>query len=484
MAQQAGVFEALSPRRTVGFACNQAFMFYVLYMGFNRSFEVGGLSFERAELFFMLAALVVGFSLFRRAGAGFRRAALAKPALYVCAFVASAASLASSLLPEHSVAWVVPEGLLVGMPISFLLIAWGLTFGRERTAVTVSEVFLASLIGGAVCLLFSLVGSSSMLSAAFALLPLASVFNIDVPAWEGGAFAIPSDLAEGADEKGRLSAKIMAGTFLFGSAAGLMETYGTDPGSATMPFHAASFVVFCAFLIGSLSLLLSHGFGRGAALNKSYRLAILVVMVGILVVGWPVADLSPTPGKAYVLAGYLGLEAVLISLFLVLAEILEVDSSLSFSQGFAALFAGELAGLLLGNVNDLVLASLVRDMPVAAGAIDSASYLSVVLAGGLVLVAYVFLFTERDFDSLSEIVTKEDAFERTCEAISSRFELSHRESEILAFALHGRTSERIAQELTVSKSTVDTHLRRIYAKTGVHSRQELLDVAESMGKAL
>ncbi len=484
MAQQPGLFEALSPRRTVGFACNQAFMFYVLYMGFNRSFEIGGLSFERAELFFMLAFLVVGFFSFRRLGAGFHRVVLAKPALYVCAIVASATSLASALFPEYSVAWVVPEGLLIGAPASFLLLAWGLTFGRERTSVTVSEVFLASLIGAAVCLLFSVAGSSSVFSAAFALLPLASVFNIDVPAWKGRASGPLSHLAEGAGEKGKLSAKIMAGTSLFGCAAGLMETYGTDPGSATMPFHTASFVVFCAFLIGSLSLLLSHGFGRGAALNKSYRLSILVVMMGILIVGWPAADLSPTPGKAYVLAGYLGLEAVLISLFLVLAEILEVDSSLAFSQGFGALFAGELIGLLLGNLNDLVSASLMHGVPMIATTLDSASHFAVVLSGALVLIAYVFLFTERDFDNLSEIVTKEDAFERTCQIMAARFELSRRESEILAFALRGRTSERIAQELTVSKSTVDTHLRRIYAKMEIHSRQELLDVAESIEEGL
>ena len=42
----------------------------------------------------------------------------------------------------------------------------------------------------------------------------------------------------------------------------------------------------------------------------------------------------------------------------------------------------------------------------------------------------------------------------------------------------GYTGERIAAEFYISKSTVDTHLRRIYAKCGVHGRQELIDLGE------
>ena len=55
---------------------------------------------------------------------------------------------------------------------------------------------------------------------------------------------------------------------------------------------------------------------------------------------------------------------------------------------------------------------------------------------------------------------------------------------MLPLALRGRTAERIAGELCVAKSTADTHLRRIYAKTGVHSRQELIDLGERVQKSL
>ncbi|WP_420484871.1 helix-turn-helix transcriptional regulator [Eggerthella lenta] len=38
----------------------------------------------------------------------------------------------------------------------------------------------------------------------------------------------------------------------------------------------------------------------------------------------------------------------------------------------------------------------------------------------------------------------------------------------------------VAEELVISKNTVRTHTKSIFAKTGVHSRQELIDLVESI----
>ena len=35
------------------------------------------------------------------------------------------------------------------------------------------------------------------------------------------------------------------------------------------------------------------------------------------------------------------------------------------------------------------------------------------------------------------------------------------------------------ETMTISKSTIETHIKHIYAKTGVHSKQELIDLIES-----
>lgn len=463
MPQMKRITEDLSSRRIIGFACNQGFVFFLFYMGMNQGYSLGGLSFERAELCVILVFMVAGLGVLKMLSQAQRSVMLARPLLYVYAVIMAAASLVPALGGEGAT-WLPAEGLLLGVTTAFLLTAWGRSFGRATTAQAVPEVFIGSLVAALFCLIASLISNPAMLLA-LRLLPLVSAALIDVPQNGGASQTAGYDTAQA--DTAMLSLKIVAGTLLFGMAAGFMETYNTDPGVAAMPNYPTSMLLFGAFLIGSLSLLLSDGFGKGDALNKAYRLAIAVMMVGVLLVPLPQVADSQLPGEAIVLAGYLGLQVVLISLFLVLAKLTGADAAGAFSRGFMALFGGELVGVLLANAFDAV-------------QIDgSTPYVVVVFAGVLVLCSYIFLFTERDFDSLSKLVTVNDSFEDACADIVARFSLSAREAEILPYALRGRTGERIAHELTISKSTVDTHLRRIYAKCGVHSRQELIDLGES-----
>lgn len=62
-----------------------------------------------------------------------------------------------------------------------------------------------------------------------------------------------------------------------------------------------------------------------------------------------------------------------------------------------------------------------------------------------------------------------------CERLSREYDLSPREQEILALLAQGRSGPYIQEELYIAKSTVKTHVRHIYDKVGVSSRQELLD---------
>jgi len=50
--------------------------------------------------------------------------------------------------------------------------------------------------------------------------------------------------------------------------------------------------------------------------------------------------------------------------------------------------------------------------------------------------------------------------------------LSHRESTVLAMVAKGRTNAQIAASLFLAESTVKSHLRSVFAKLGVSSRQE------------
>ena len=60
--------------------------------------------------------------------------------------------------------------------------------------------------------------------------------------------------------------------------------------------------------------------------------------------------------------------------------------------------------------------------------------------------------------------------------------LTEREKEILALFAEGRSVPYIAEKFILSPNTVKTHMRRIYGKANVHSRQELLDKLEEIGR--
>lgn len=61
--------------------------------------------------------------------------------------------------------------------------------------------------------------------------------------------------------------------------------------------------------------------------------------------------------------------------------------------------------------------------------------------------------------------------------------LTPQEQRVAELAGAGRSYRQIAGELSLSKRTVETHLRRIYAKLGIHSQRELMARARAAGAA-
>ncbi len=495
----------------LGFACNQGFVFSLFYMGENKALAIGSHVFERADLFGTLVLIGLSFLILRLASPKARISLLTKSLVWFYAVLLVIGSLVPGLVGGNEAAGLVVECVLIGIPSALMLAAWGRAFGAQPLGRCIVEIFLASGLGAIVCLALA-AWSFAPLLLVLKLLPLGSALALrsllpdSVTGGTASGRMSPGDLdddgertddqdsrasqlslgdlfstPEQRDETARLSKKIVVGTVLYGLAAGFMETYGSDPGMASTPTFPASLLLFVLFCAAALQFIAPGGSGSLSGpssdasvaqvepegpLDGVYRLALLVMMAGFLFV--PVLFDFGVPGEAIVLAGYLGLTYVLISLFLVMARLTDQDAALSFARGFAALYLGEAAGIGWGNVIDLV------------GQTGQTPYVVVACAGLATLFSYLFLFTERDFRALSVIARDADRFEDVCLLIAHEHGLSKREAEVLPLALKGRTGERIAAELFISKSTVDTHLRRIYAKTGVHGRQELIDLGEKM----
>lgn len=63
-----------------------------------------------------------------------------------------------------------------------------------------------------------------------------------------------------------------------------------------------------------------------------------------------------------------------------------------------------------------------------------------------------------------------------------RGSLTTREREVLELLTEGRRTDEIAEELALSVETVRSHVKRVLAKLGVHTRSEAVAAAERLGR--
>ena len=76
-----------------------------------------------------------------------------------------------------------------------------------------------------------------------------------------------------------------------------------------------------------------------------------------------------------------------------------------------------------------------------------------------------------------EAVSKADeGFERRVAELADAHRLTAREHEIVLLLARGRSASFIAEELVCSPATVRTHMKNIYVKLDVHSKQEIISL--------
>ncbi len=464
----------------IGFACSQAFVYSSLYLIAFRVDEASVSPFAHAGLLsvllWMIIAFIAVYVLGRRGG----DALFSPPALVAYAILSVVGATChlwlAALLPLFLV-----QGVCLGFPAAAMLCAWGRIMGTEPIERSIPEAFIASALGAAICFVFAAMPIDDASPAVFLMMIAGIICSRSASRRLEMPHASEDEMSEDAT---RLSGRILAGTCVYGLATGLVETFSsrTTAAAPSATFLLLLLILYCLAALqlfgrrptsGGKAVLPVRGDGSLNAddgpLGGSYRLAVLLLMAGLLLV--PVFIEVSFPEESVVLAGYLGISVVLIALFLVMGRLAGRNGALPFARGFASLFAGEVAGIVFGNV--------ITSLP-----LDGAEAITVPIAGIAVLCGFLFLFTERDLQMLSIVVEDTDRFDETCERIAQEHGLSKREAEILPLALRGRTSERIAEKFFITKNTVDTHMRRIYAKCGVHSRQELIDLGEDVERDL
>ncbi len=111
----------------------------------------------------------------------------------------------------------------------------------------------------------------------------------------------------------------------------------------------------------------------------------------------------------------------------------------------------------------------------------AALYLVLILICAVAFSPLIVPSTRQDLAQIQQSATRQtssDNLETALDKIADRYGLSEREREVFRYLARGRSQTYIREQLVLSKNTVSSHVKHIYQKMNVHSRQELLDIVE------
>ncbi|MDR0514547.1 MAG: helix-turn-helix transcriptional regulator [Coriobacteriaceae bacterium] len=249
----------------------------------------------------------------------------------------------------------------------------------------------------------------------------------------------------------------------------------TVQGSAAF-FSQTTLGIFVCFGIVSLAVVfLERRLKQGIDLSISYCAIVVFMLAAILLVSVATEDYLALP-RCIATVGFL--------LFWLLAMITYANISALQEGKVLPVFAwglfAEQAGELMGSSFEL----FERFSPGTAILGISGKTMASFAVALLLIVATILILSRKDAfarNDRTNPIAPVPSFEGRCSDLAERFGLSKREQDVLLLLAQGRSNPYVKAELLVSESTVNTHVKSIYRKLGIHSRQDLLDIIHADG---
>ena len=209
--------------------------------------------------------------------------------------------------------------------------------------------------------------------------------------------------------------------------------------------------------------------------DRLFSLVILLLVAGFLVVPY---ELSADTGVANVFLRA-GRDCFNLLLWILLAFIGHRNVFVLLPMVGCVRAASSL-GTTLGAVSGHATNYFAGSNPHLAGMLASAMVFCLVAFLWLGFRRFSFTAAVKEVKEVSEpeIRRLDNRIDDACLALGARCGLTKRETEILVLLAKGRDGKFIAEKYVLSYQTVKTHIKHLYAKLGVHSRQELIDLTD------
>ncbi len=384
-----------------------------------------------------------------------------------CAMCACTASilLAGTMAPT-STAWRLTNMVLGGVCMGWGYLRWSALFASMGIREAVACLFGSYLIGSSIKVAFDLAPSVVAAMLAFAC-PLVSLYSLRKAAGALGQLRGEHAAAEGPRGEtiyhGRAAVESMwrvAVCVLVFCLVRQVISSATAGSGADMAGRLLSHGVEVAFAAVALAWVLR--LGRPLDFPQLWRFVFLFLATSVAA-----ECLTGTTLMARLCDG-VSTSLIVMLLWLLLADVAHHSDHhpyLVFGVGWSLYVGANYAGGVLMRVGGF--ASLTPELGV-----------------GLLWVTGVtmaFCLETRDPDVqriFADLRTKVDpeefaSIDERCEELARQYGLTGREVDVLKLLAKGRSKNYIAETLYISENTVRGHSRRLYAKLGVHTRDEL-----------
>ena len=398
---------------------------------------------------------------------------------------------ASGLTPAAlNTALLVVGGILSGAGSAFLAAHWASAFGRAKArafVVNLPLIFAAVLI---TCLAITYVFAAIALVFA-TLLPLAS-----------GACLIYADRYAASlsdqvhSEANRSKSKPVRSRRIYLILIAAVCLIGLTTGSLNQIRSINAGYCFAFSCITSVLILLITGWLIVQDNPKAFLPLFVAPLVVFLIFALPLIRFTPNdaPGIVYAI-GSVTRELMLMFEAVLFALLFDLSCAKTFMIGRVVMALSDLCGALCA-------AAIMEHLGNQAGAQFAGGVLLVgseVIIAGL-LMMYLLLrrkslatpslntraagvdtaaqeATTRPEDAADTSQPDESAASQSeivANLTAERFGLSPREADVLRLLVAGESTAQIQDTLCIAPGTFNYHMRNIYSKLGVHSRQELL----------
>lgn len=401
----------------------------------------------------------------------------------LCSLFTFAISLLAVRQDPAATAALAVLSVIAGAGGAVLFLLWAEVYGQLGPGRTVFYGSSACIVAGATALLVANLGPAAA-NVAIALLPIVSGLSaaVSLSRLPGErSLAVPASvkntMEEGAGE-GRMRYpvpwKLVGLMALAGLASGFAGSLILDAGGMGAQHRIAATSVFGALLLFAFVV------RRGRFDIRVLAWSTLLLAVASFCL---IPFLGATQGA--LLSFLIKFSYVSFALFvlLVLSNVVwrfEVPSARVFASARAASEAAMLAGIL------------VRNWMRGSGILDNETTLWLIALIGLAAVVgcVVVWHSERsvtsdwgamgvDASSGLRVPNRRELVRARCEELAALRGLTPREREVLELLGDGLKPPQIEQTLFLSHNTLKTHLRHIYMKLGVHTREEAADLVRS-----